>query len=61
MSQSMRHVYSLLPAATIDSVLAFLQQHEGASVSAIKSGTGDRFDYGDSGMVVAHHLRHSAA
>lgn len=54
-------IYSLLPAATIDSVLAFLKQHEGASMSVIKSGTGDRFDYGDIRMVVAHHLRHSAA
>ena len=53
-------IYSLLPAETIDSVLAFLKQHEGASVSAIRSGTGDRFDYADIRMVVAHHLRHSA-
>lgn len=54
-------VYSLLPAETIDSVLAFLREHAGASISAIRSGTGDRFDYGDIRMVVAHSQRHSDA
>ncbi len=54
-------IYSLLSAETVDSLLAFLKEHEGASVAAIRSGTGDRFDYGDIRMVVAHHLRAEGA
>ena len=54
-------ISSLLPAATIDSVVAFLKQHEGATATEIRSGTGDRFDYGDIRMVMAHHLRAESA
>lgn len=48
-------VYDLLPATTIDTVLAFLQANESATLTAIRSGTGDRFDYNDLRMIVAHH------
>lgn len=50
-------IYRLLPAETVDSVVAFLQEHEGATTSETRNGTGDRFDYDDIRMVVAHHLR----
>lgn len=53
-------IYSLLPPESIDSVLAFLTENEGATLSAVRSGTGDRFDYGDIRMIVAHHLREDA-
>ncbi len=49
-------IYRLLPAESIDSVLAFLRENEGATVSAIRSGTGDRWDYADIRMIAAHHL-----
>lgn len=50
-------VYGVLPAQTVDAVLAFLRTNKGATVTAIRNGTGGRFDYGDIRMVVAHHLR----
>lgn len=48
-------VYDLLPAATIDTVLAFLQKNESATLTAIRTGTGNRFDYNDLRMIVTHH------
>lgn len=50
-------IHSLLPVDTIDSVVAFLKANEGATVSAIRAGTGERFDYGDIRMIVAHYSR----
>jgi nucleoside-triphosphatase THEP1 len=51
------NVYALLPAETIDPVLAFLRENAGATVTAIRSGTGDRFDYSDIRMIMAHRPR----
>jgi DNA-binding CsgD family transcriptional regulator len=50
-------VYKVLTAEAIELVLAFLRENAGGSVTAIRSGTGDRFDYGDIRMIVAHHSR----
>jgi uncharacterized protein YpbB len=47
-------VYEVLPEETINPVLAFLREHEGATTTAIRNGTGDRFDYNDIRMIVAH-------
>jgi Helix-turn-helix domain/PIF1-like helicase/UvrD-like helicase C-terminal domain len=53
-------VYDVLPAETINPLLAFLREHKGATVTAIRNGTGDRFDYNDIRMVVAHSSRAGA-
>jgi hypothetical protein len=50
-------VYDVLPAETINPLLAFLREHKGATVTTIRNGTGDRFDYNDIRMVVAHSSR----
>jgi PIF1-like helicase/Helix-turn-helix domain/UvrD-like helicase C-terminal domain len=52
-------VYDVLPAETITPVLAFLQENESATVTEIRDGTGDRFDYNDIRMIVAHRSRGS--
>lgn len=55
-------IHDVLPAETIDSVLAYVKQNEGAAndaatVAAIRSGTGGKFDYGDIRLVMAHYSR----
>jgi ATP-dependent DNA helicase PIF1 len=50
-------VYDVLPAETINPVLAFLQENESATITEIRDGTGDRFDYNDIRMIVAHRSR----
>lgn len=47
-------VYDVLPAATVDTVLGFIGENQGATLKAIRSGTGDQFDYNDIRMIVAH-------
>ncbi len=54
-------VYEVLPPETIGPVLAFLQQNEHPTVSAIRRGTGDIFDYNNIRMIVAHSSRGLAA
>lgn len=50
-------VYDVLPAAMIDAVLAYLRDNAGATLKAIRAGTGDQFDYNDIRMIVAHGER----
>jgi len=44
----------VLPADTIDPVLDFLRENADAKLTAIRKGTGDKFDYHDIRMIVAH-------
>jgi hypothetical protein len=53
-------VYEVLPVVTIEAVGAFLQAHADATLTAIRTGTGDRFDYNDIRMIVAHWSRMGA-
>ncbi|HWM69291.1 MAG TPA: helix-turn-helix domain-containing protein [Steroidobacteraceae bacterium] len=48
------NVHEVLPADTIDPVLYFLRENANAKLTAIRKGTGDKFDYNDIRMVVAH-------
>jgi len=50
-------VHDPLPAETIDLVMAFIEERKGATVSEIRSGLGDKFDYSDIRMIVSHALR----
>ena len=54
-------VHEVLPADMIGAVMTFLEAHEDASLTAIRSGTGDHFDYNDLRMIVAHWSRIRAA
>lgn len=54
-------VHEVLPADMISAVTNFLEAHEDASLTAIRSGTGDHFDYNDLRMIVAHWSRIRAA
>ncbi len=54
-------VHEVLPADMISAVMTFLETHEDASLTAIRSGTGDHFDYNDLRMIVAHWSRIRAA
>lgn len=54
-------VYDVVPAPVIEAVLAFLREHEGASLKEIRAGTGDQFDWNDLRMIVAHSSRRSGA
>ena len=47
-------VHEVLPAGTIDPVLDFLRENANANLTAIRKGTGDKFDYNDIRMIVAH-------
>jgi len=47
-------VHDVLPAEIVGPVIEFLREHEDATFTAIRKGTGDKFDYGDIRMVVAH-------
>lgn len=47
-------IYDVLPADTVDTVLAFMRENPGATLKAIRSGTGDQFDYNDIRMIAAH-------
>ena len=47
-------VHEVLPADTIDPVLDFLRENANAKLTAIRKGTGDKFDYHDIRMIVAH-------
>ena len=47
-------VHEVLPAETIDPVLDFLRENANAKLAAIRKGTGDKFDYHDIRMIVAH-------
>ena len=51
------NVYEVLPAATVDTVLAFLHKSPGANLTEIRNGTGDQFDYDDISLIVAHRSR----
>lgn len=53
-------VYSVLPAATVDPVMSFLRAGKDATVTAIRSGLGDGYDYNDIRMIVSHHSRAAA-
>jgi DNA-binding NarL/FixJ family response regulator len=46
-------VCEVLPPATIEPVAAFLREHANATLTELRKGTGDRFDYDDLRMIVA--------
>jgi hypothetical protein len=48
------NVHEVLPADTIDPVVDFLRENANANLTAIRKGTGDKFDYNDIRMIVAH-------
>lgn len=50
-------VHEVLPADMVSAVMTFLETHENASLTAIRSGTGDHFDYNDLRMIVSHWSR----
>jgi DNA-binding CsgD family transcriptional regulator len=50
-------VHDVLPRATIDPVLAFLRENPDARLAEIRKGTGDRYDYNDLRLIVAHQAR----
>jgi hypothetical protein len=50
-------VYTILPAATVDPVVNFVRENVKASLTDIRKGTGDQFDYDDLRMIVAHQTR----
>ena len=54
-------VHEVLPADMISAVMTFLEAHEDASLTAIRSGTGGHFDYNELRMIVAHWSRIRAA
>jgi len=51
-------VYEVLPAATIDPVVTFMRENAKATLTEIRKGTGDRYDYNDLRMIVAHQTRY---
>jgi uncharacterized protein YpbB len=48
------NVYDVLPAEAIDSVIAFIEERNGASPGEIRSGLGGRYDYDDIRMITSH-------
>jgi len=48
------NVNEVLPADTINPVLDFLRENANANLTAIRKGTGDKFDYNDIRMIVAY-------
>ena len=48
------NVHEVLPADTINPVLEFLRENAHTNLTAIRKGTGDKFDYNDIRMIVAH-------
>jgi uncharacterized protein YpbB len=50
------NVHEVLPADMIDPVADFLRENANANLTAIRKGTGDKFDYNDIRMVVAHQV-----
>lgn len=52
-------VYDVLPAEKVDAVIVFLQANKDATVTAIRSSLGERYDYGDIRMIVNHYSRGS--
>ena len=54
-------VHEVLPAEMIRAVIAFLESHGNPSLTQIRTGTGDHFDYNDLRMVAAHWSRIRAA
>jgi hypothetical protein len=50
-------VHDLVPAETIEAVMAFIDGRETATLTEIRSGTGDRYDYNDIKMVISHASR----
>ncbi|MGH8328464.1 MAG: helix-turn-helix domain-containing protein, partial [Steroidobacteraceae bacterium] len=54
-------IHEVLPAEMIRTVMAFLESHRDASLTEIHAGTGDRFDYNDLRMIVAHWSRANGA
>jgi hypothetical protein len=51
-------VYEVLPAATIEPVVTFMRENANATLTEIRKGTGDRYDYNDLRMIVAHQTRY---
>lgn len=54
-------VHEVLSPDVISVVMTFLESHGDASLTEIHTGTGDRFDYNDLRMIVAHWSRVRAA
>jgi hypothetical protein len=48
------NVHEVLPADMIAPVVDFLRENANANLTAIRKGTGDKFDYNDIRMIVAH-------
>ena len=53
-------MHEVLSAETIAPVIAFLQQNQGATITAIRSAMGEKYDYNDIRMILSHHSRRSA-
>lgn len=51
------NVYDVLPAETIDAVLAFVEKNKTASLGEIRRELGNKYDYGDIRMITSHALR----
>jgi hypothetical protein len=48
------NVHEVLPADMIAPIVDFLRENANANLTAIRKGTGDKFDYNDIRMIVAH-------
>jgi hypothetical protein len=48
------NVHEILPADMIAPVVDFLRENANANLTSIRKGTGDKFDYNDIRMIVAH-------
>lgn len=53
-------VYDVLPAPTIDAVLAFIEESPSATLTQIRVGTGGAYDFNDIRLVKAHRDREEA-
>jgi len=55
------NVYDVLPRDTVDAVMAFIEQGQGAGLGSVRSGLGNRHDFNDLRMIMSHALRQSNA
>jgi uncharacterized protein YpbB len=54
------NIYDVLPAETVEPVMAFIKEKQSVRAAEIRSGLGDSYDYNDIRMIVSHALRSRA-
>ena len=50
-------IYKVLPAETIEKVLAFIEEKKTTNLGEIRNGLDNKIDYSDIRMIVSHALR----